>query len=279
MKIYSFISQKGGVGKSQCACNVAASLALHHGKKVCLLDIDEQATAARNAGVLAPNERPPLGEKILSRELSDCVYKSPIENLYAIPADPTVNALKFANTEMRERLLEFAVPDLAGYFDFLIIDTPSGLGLWTWNAVYISDQIIIPVEADEAAQRCVIQTLEFVKPIIERYRPEVDYNSYFNLVMSKVNQNTTVVNSLLREMLEESFQKQTLKVELQLLNCVVKSREVGMSIFEYALIDKKPASKMAAEDFMQLTTEILTYEYKNEDGTITGSERNEAACG
>lgn len=274
--VLSFVSQKGGVGKTMCATNVAAALSLLHRKRVCLLDLDEQASAAAGVGVRAPEERLSLREAILERRLVDLVFQSPIPGLCAIPADPSVNELYFAAVEMKERLIELTLPPLEEYFDWIVIDTPSGLGLWSWNAVYVSDIVVTPVQADEAAERGLRQTIEWVRSIVSRFRPGVTAESLVRVVMTIVDRDNRVLNDMLREFLHEELSSLTLPCEIRKRAAACQARTAQVPILEFLKRDSTRGAREAASDFSRLTKEIVAYE---KEERAPGRTRTKRAIG
>jgi chromosome partitioning protein len=173
--IISVINQKGGVGKTTTAINLAVSLA-QWGRKVLLVDIDPQGNATSGIGLRplsAQDERPTLygalssaahGEEVL---LADVEQSTQIPNLRAIAASQDLAGaeVELAGNARRDdikRLLEQA----RGRYDIVVLDTPPSLSVLTVNALVAADQLVIPVQCEYYALEGLghlLRTLEMVK--------------------------------------------------------------------------------------------------------------------
>ncbi len=165
-RIVAFVNQKGGVGKTTTAVNVAAALA-KLGQRVCLVDLDPQGSATSASGV----ELQGAGAYELLRgeaAFDECVVESPEEGYWVVPAGP---ALAGAEVELvgviaRERRLVAGLVPGRERFDWMLIDCPPSLGLITINALTAADSVIIPVQCEymalEGLSR-ITETLELVR--------------------------------------------------------------------------------------------------------------------
>lgn len=174
--IFTIINQKGGVGKSTTAINLAAALG-EFNKKVLIIDLDPQGNTTSGFGV----------EK---RDLDHCIYDVllrdyPIHkvvshnvstNVDIVPA--TIN-LAGAEVELvseiaRENRLKDAVNLLVGKYDYIFIDCPPSLGLLTVNALVAADDLIIPIQTEFYALEGVTKLLESMKRVKSRLNPNLD---------------------------------------------------------------------------------------------------------
>ncbi|HHZ17877.1 MAG TPA: ParA family protein [Acholeplasmataceae bacterium] len=149
-KIIAIVNQKGGVGKTTTAINLGAALA-HSGKKVLLIDLDEQANATIGLGfsreLLEYTSFELLASDIKAEEL---VYKSTDRNMDIIPGSEKLVNLETAlfNVENKELILQGKLKPLAGKYDFILIDCAPSLGVDVENALFAADSVIIPVECE-----------------------------------------------------------------------------------------------------------------------------------
>ena len=166
-RIIAFVNQKGGVGKTTSAVNVAAALG-RRGQRVLLVDLDPQANASSAAGVVE-SDAPGIYEMLMEdQEPAACVVALPEECISMVPSSP---ALAGAEVELvpvmaRERRLAHALAALRPSFDLILIDCPPSLGLLTINALTAADNVVIPVQCEYMALEGLsrlTETLELVR--------------------------------------------------------------------------------------------------------------------
>ncbi len=147
-RIISVANQKGGVGKTTTAVNLAASLSFK-GEKVLLIDMDPQANTTSFVGIQDPVK---TTYDILEglQDIKDVVLKTEIPGLYLSPADVNLAGAEIEIVEFEERefLLSKSVKNIRNEYDYVIIDCPPSLGLLTINALVASDTVIIPIQAE-----------------------------------------------------------------------------------------------------------------------------------
>lgn len=162
--IITLVNQKGGVGKTTTAVNLAAYLAAF-GKKVLLVDIDPQANASAGVGVRLTDSDKHVYHVLLEPSLvTDIVKTTAIEKLIILPAhaDLAGAAVELVNMEGREFKLQQALEILRPEYDIILVDCPPSLGLLTINGLVAADQILIPLQAEYYALEGLGQLLHTI---------------------------------------------------------------------------------------------------------------------
>ncbi len=175
-KIISFANQKGGVGKTTSAINIAASLGVL-GYKVLMIDLDPQGNATSGVGILKKSLKLTafnmLTEEIGANEVTlDTRY----DNLRLIPTSTTLARAEFelSETEGCEYVLKQKLDAVRDQYDYIIIDCPPSLGLLTVNALTASDGIIIPMQCEFFALEGLSQLMFTISRIKAHYNKDLN---------------------------------------------------------------------------------------------------------
>ena len=174
-KIISFANQKGGVGKTTSAVNVAASLGLL-GSKVLIVDLDPQGNATSGVGIMKKNLKGTTRE-LLSGDISprDTVLQTEYTNLWIIPANTSLAGAEFDlfDFEESEYRLKNVISEIKDDYDYIIIDCPPSLGMLTVNALSASDGIIVPMQCEFYALEGLSQLMITIKRIKQLYNKDL----------------------------------------------------------------------------------------------------------
>jgi chromosome partitioning protein len=166
-RIISFCNQKGGVGKSTTAQNVAAFLAAF-GKRVLLVDIDSQANTTSGMGINPRRLAAGLYDVLIGRrEITEIIKRSPLLAVDVVPASAALAgaAVELIAVKNREYRLHEALQPMRRAYDFIIIDSPPSLGLLTLNALTASQRTIIPVQCEYYALEGLADILQTIQVI------------------------------------------------------------------------------------------------------------------
>ena len=175
-KVFSFCNQKGGVGKTTTAVNLATLLA-KEGFKVLLIDMDAQANSTSGVGEEKPNLELTSYQLIVENvpPLS-IVTPTKIENLHLIPSSTDLSGaeIELVQKENREFSLKRQMEELRKNFDFIFIDCPPSLGLITINSLVSSDYVIIPLQCEYYALEGLGQLLNAFELVKKNLNPELE---------------------------------------------------------------------------------------------------------
>ncbi len=164
-KTLAVANQKGGVGKTTTAVNLASCLAIAE-KKTLLIDIDPQANATSGMGVDSRSLESSIYDVIINREAADtAVMSTKVPNLDLLPSHINLVGAEVELVQViaREQLLREAMKKLRNNFDYIIIDCPPSLGILTLNALTASDGVIIPIQCEYYALEGLSQLLNTVR--------------------------------------------------------------------------------------------------------------------
>ncbi len=175
-KIISIVNQKGGVGKTTTAINLAASLALS-GENILLIDIDPQGNSTSGLGIARDDLEKTLYNVLSGAcNINDVLIETTIEHLFLVPSsiDLLGVEIELAGREKRENILMDALSSIKGSYRYIFIDCPPSLGLLTLNALVASDSVIVPVQCEYYALEGLGLLTRTLRLVRGAFNPELD---------------------------------------------------------------------------------------------------------
>jgi chromosome partitioning protein len=180
-KVYVFVNQKGGVGKTTSAINLGAYLG-EEGKSVLLVDFDSQANLSSGVGIGEKKAKPGIYELISGlASVDDVIRPTAFPNLSLIPAgiDLSGAAVELINQEQRELFLKNSLEPIRERFDYILVDCPPSLGVLTLNGLTAADAALIPMQCEYFAMEGLTHLLQTVRRIKKSLNPKLEIGGIF----------------------------------------------------------------------------------------------------
>lgn len=198
-KIIAFSNQKGGVGKTTSAVNIAASLGLL-GERVLLVDLDAQGSATTALGVPKKTLRRTTADVLRGNcTVNGVILHSAFQNLDILPANLSLAGVEFdlARRENPETALKEALLPLKNEYDYLILDCPPSLGMVTVNAMVASDGVVIPLQCEFFALEGLAQLNATISRLKARFHPRL---SLTGILVTMYNARLSLSADVMREL-------------------------------------------------------------------------------
>ncbi len=206
--IMTFANQKGGVGKTTSAVNVAACIA-SRGKRVLLIDMDPQGNTTSGVGIMKRELKSTVYEVLLGHVAAkDAIVGTKHENLCVLPANINLAASEFDLVDSAERQWHFkkALAPIADDYDIIIVDCPPSLGLLTINSLAASNGVIIPMQCEFFALEGLSQLMLTIRKIKQLYNRQLEITGILlTMYNPRLNLTTQIVGELKKYYADKLF--------------------------------------------------------------------------
>lgn len=175
-KIIAVVNQKGGVGKTTTAVNLASAVGIM-GKKVLLVDSDPQGNTTSGYGISKRQGSNSCYELLIGKcRVNDAIVKTQFKNVDVIPSsiDLAAAEIDLVSTDGRQDQLKMALASIRENYDYIFIDCPPSLGIITINALTASDTVLVPIQCEYFALEGLSQLMNSVRQIKRLYNPTLE---------------------------------------------------------------------------------------------------------
>lgn len=197
-KIIAIANQKGGVGKTTTAVNIAASIG-YYGYRILLVDADPQGNATSGFGIQKRTVDRSTYEVLLGQcSAREAILTTPYKGVDLIPSSMALAAAELELADIRDRVMRLKeeLVRVKGEYDFILIDCPPSLGMVTLNALSASDSLIIPIQCEYYALEGLSQLVTTVRQVKRLYNPSIEiegvlltmYDGRLNLTLQVVDE-------------------------------------------------------------------------------------------
>ena len=208
-KVIAVVNQKGGVGKTTSAVNIAASLGVL-GYKVLLIDLDPQGNATSGVGIMKKTLKTTVFDMLTTDASADSVtIKTRFDNLSVIPTHTTLARAEYelGDVENGEYIMKKKLDEVRDNYDYIIIDCPPSLGMLTVNAMTASDGVVIPMQCEFFALEGLSQLMFTISRIKQHYNKNLNVTGILiTMYNNRLILSTQVIHELKKHYADKLFE-------------------------------------------------------------------------
>jgi len=253
-KILAITNQKGGVGKTTTAINVAAALAAND-LRILVIDSDPQGNATTGMGATKDPDRPSLYQVLLGgAEIADSVLHTGFEGLDLVPGDKNLVGanLELVDTPRREFRLHDKISAVRVQYDFILIDCPPALDLLTLNALIAADSVLVPIQCEFFALEGISELMDTIERIRDSFEHPLEIEG---ILLTMFDDRTNLTRQVAND-LRDFFGAKVFQTFIPRSIRLAEAPSHGQTILAY------DARSRGAESYIRLAKEILENEQK-----------------